>query len=155
MPSDIGVIFLIGILIPYDSPRLLSAKSKAAASPFTIALSEAGVKAGADVMNCVIIITVISAGNSSLYLASRILVGLARERRAPRFLGITDKRGVPWPALIFSNMFGFLALLKYAKGSGSGKVFGYLMSLSGVSTFIVWASESAASPKVYSKKQAI
>ena len=94
----------------------------------------------------VIIITFLSAGNSSLYLTSRILVGLAREGRAPRWMGHTNKRGVPWPALIFSNLFGLLALLKYAKGSGSGKVFGYLMSLSGVSTFIVWGSESPSFP---------
>lgn len=86
--------------------------------------------------------TVVSAGNSSLFLASRILVSLAREGRAPRFLGRTNSRGVPWPALIFSNLFGLLAMLKYAKGSGSGKVFGYLMSLSGVSTFICWAGAS-------------
>ncbi|KAK4048237.1 hypothetical protein OIV83_004942 [Microbotryomycetes sp. JL201] len=136
----ITVIFLLGILIPYDSPRLLNATSKAAASPFTIALQEAGVKAGADVMNSVIIITVISAGNSALYLASRILVGLAREGFAPRVFGVTSRRGVPYNALIFSNLFGLLALLKYARGSGSGKVFGYLMSISGVSTFIVWAA---------------
>ncbi|KAK4057232.1 hypothetical protein OIO90_001727 [Microbotryomycetes sp. JL221] len=106
----IAVIFMIGILIPYNSPKLLSATSKAAASPFTIALSEAGVR------------------------------GLAREGKAPRILGKTNSWGVPGPALVFSNVFGFLALLKYAKGSGSGKVFGYLMSLSGVSTFIVWAA---------------
>ncbi|KAM0789327.1 hypothetical protein ACM66B_000163 [Microbotryomycetes sp. NB124-2] len=136
----ITTIFIIGILIPYNSPRLLNATSKAAASPFTIALSEAGVRGGADVMNVIIIITVISAGNSALYLSSRTLVGLAREGFAPCVLGITNRNGVPWPALIFSNLFGLLALLKYAKGSSSGKVFSYLMSVSGVSTFIVWAA---------------
>lgn len=55
-------------------------------------------------------------------------------------MGHTNSRGVPWPALIFSNLIGLLSLLKYAKGSGSGKVFSYLMSLSGVSTFIVWGT---------------
>lgn len=161
-----GTVFLTGLVIPYTEPQLLNAASKAAASPFTIALSSAGIAAGAQVMNVIIIITVISAGNSSLYLCARILMNLAREGRAPRFLGITNKRGVPWPALLVSNTFGFLSLLKYAKGSGSGKVFSYLMNvsadggnptnapdfdwghadavfdnyqLSGVSTFIVWA----------------
>jgi yeast amino acid transporter len=66
-------------------------------------------------------------------------------------MGHTNKRGVPWPALIFSNLFGLLALLKYAKGSGSGKVFGYLMSLSGVSTFIVWGSESPSFPVLHAE----
>ncbi|ORY87449.1 amino acid permease [Leucosporidium creatinivorum] len=135
-----GSVFFIGLLIPYNNDQLLNAANKASLSPFTIALQAAGIKVGADVMNAVIIVTVLSAGNSSLYLTSRILVGLAREGRAPRWMGHTNKRGVPWPALIFSNIFGLLALLKYAKGSGSGKVFGYLMNLSGVSTFIVWGS---------------
>lgn len=83
----------------------------------------------------------ISAGNSALYLASRILVGLAREGRAPAILGTTNSRGVPWPALLLSNGMGLLSLLKYIGGTASGQVFSYLMSLSGVSTFVCWAGE--------------
>ncbi|KAM0748529.1 amino acid permease [Meredithblackwellia eburnea MCA 4105] len=135
----VGTITAIGLLIPFNHPSLLSVKVKAAASPFTIVLQEAGIRSGAALMNCVIIVTVISAGNSALYLSSRILVGLAREDQAPSIFARVNSHGVPWPALIFSNAISLLSLLKYAKGTASGQVFAYLMSLSGVSTFICWA----------------
>lgn len=75
--------------------------------------------------------------NSALYVASRSLVSLAKEGRAPRFFARTTKNGTPANALIFSNLLGLIAMLNYK--AGPGKVFNYLVTISGSATYIAWA----------------
>lgn len=75
--------------------------------------------------------------NSALYVASRSLVTLAKEGRAPRFFAKTTANGTPAYALIFSNALGLIAMLNYK--AGPGKVFSYLTTISGSATYIAWA----------------
>lgn len=75
--------------------------------------------------------------NSALYVASRSLVSLAKEGRAPRFFAKTTENGTPANALIFSNFLGLISMLNYT--AGPGKVFSYLTSISGSATYIAWA----------------
>jgi yeast amino acid transporter len=131
----VGMMFFIGILIPYDDPNLLSSSSRTARSPLTIALSDAGVLPAADLINGLIVIAVISAGNSSLYVSSRTIMFMARSGKAPKFLGKTNKHGVPWAALIFCNIFACIAFLSV--GSGAGKVYEALITLSGGLFFLI------------------
>lgn len=133
----VGMMFFIGILIPYNDPRLLGKGSKTAASPLTIALSDAHIAPAAHLINALIVISVISAGNSSLYVASRTITHMARNGMAPKFLGKADKRGVPWPALLFTNIFACIAFL--SQSGSAGTLYNALITLSGVATFIVWA----------------
>ncbi|KAL8885854.1 MAG: hypothetical protein Q9215_006350 [Flavoplaca cf. flavocitrina] len=134
----VGTMFFIGILIPHDDDRLLSAESKTAQSPFTIALSDAGLGAGASLINAVIVIAVISAGNSSMYVSSRTVLYMARNGKAPKLLGRVNKAGVPWVALLFSNLCACIAFLSVSKAAGA--VYEALITLSGVATFIVWGT---------------
>ncbi|KAI1118301.1 amino acid permease/ SLC12A domain-containing protein [Nemania sp. NC0429] len=133
----IGLIFFAGIIIPYDSKDLLTGTSKSALSPWTIALVNAGWDGAGNLLNVVMITAQLSSANSAIYVASRSLVALAHQGRAPRFFGVTTKNGVPVRAIVFSNALGLLALLNIA--SSPGKVFGYLISISGAATFIAWA----------------
>ncbi|RPA81683.1 general amino acid permease AGP3 [Ascobolus immersus RN42] len=135
----IGTLFFIGILMPYNEPRLLADGSRAARSPLTIALDHAGIAPAAHVINALIVISVISAGNSSLYVASRTILYMARSNKAPKFLGKTDTRGVPWAALIFTNIVACISFLSVAPGGGAGTLFEALITLSGMATFMVWA----------------
>lgn len=75
--------------------------------------------------------------NSALYVASRSLVSLAKERRAPNFFAKTTKNGTPVNALVFSNLLGLISMLNYK--AGPGKVFSYLITISGSATYIAWA----------------
>ena len=125
----VGMMFFIGILIPYTDDQLLSSTSRTARSPLTIALANAGIGPAAHLINGLIVIAVLSAGNSSLYVASRTIVFLARNGKAPYFLGRTNKHGVPWAALLFSNLFACVAFL--AVGPGAGVVYEALITLSG------------------------
>ncbi|KAF1999720.1 amino acid permease [Amniculicola lignicola CBS 123094] len=133
----VGMMFFIGILIPYNDSRLLGKGSKTAASPLTIALSDAKIAPAAHLINALIVISVLSAGNSSLYVASRTITHMARNKMAPKFLGWTDKRGVPWVALLFTNIFACIAFL--SQSSSAGTLYNALITLSGVAPFIVWA----------------
>ena len=132
----VGMMFFIGILIPWNDKRLLAKGSKTAKSPLTIALSDAGINAGASLINAVIVIAVISAGNSSLYVSSRTMLFMARNGKAPRILGKVNKSGVPWVALLFSNVIACIAFLSVSNSAGT--VYNALITLSGVATFIVW-----------------
>lgn len=122
-------MFFIGILIPYNDPNLLRSGSRTARSPLTIAMMNAGIQPAAHIINALIVISVISAGNSSLYVASRTILFMARNKKAPKWLGKTDKRGVPWVALLFSNLFACIAFISVS--SGGGTVYNALITLSG------------------------
>lgn len=79
----------------------------------------------------------LSSMNSALYVASRSLVNLAKDGRAPKFFAKTTKNGTPVHALVFSNFLGLVAMLNYK--AGPGKVFTYLVTISGSATYIAWA----------------
>lgn len=127
-------IFFLTLTVPYDDPNLLSAKSKTARSPFVIAFTRVGATAGAHAINAVILITMFSAVNSALYVGSRTLYGLAVEGLAPKIFAWTNKRGVPAYSLILMNLIGFLSLLNLS--SGAGVVYTWIISMTGVATFI-------------------
>ena len=93
-------IFVIAMLIPYTNPNLVrGGLEDIAISPFTIIFENAGLAFAAAVMNAVILTSVLSAGNSGMYASTRILWVLAKEGKAPKFLGKLNRNGVPINAL--------------------------------------------------------
>ncbi|MBQ0078737.1 MAG: amino acid permease [Eubacterium sp.] len=97
----LGTIFVVATLIPFTEPTLLeAAEDNVAASPFTIIFERAGFAAAASVMNAVILTSVLSCGNSSLYSASRTLQHMAERGDAPKFFAGLTKNGVPARAII-------------------------------------------------------
>lgn len=62
---------IVGCLVPYTDEKLLGASTDANASPFVIAVNNAGIKVVPSIMNVVILIAVLSVGNSSIYGSSR------------------------------------------------------------------------------------
>ncbi|WP_372008384.1 amino acid permease [Paenibacillus chitinolyticus] len=130
-------IFIIGLLIPYTSDNLISGDvENIAISPFTLVFEKAGLAFAASVMNAVILTSVLSAGNSGMYASTRMIWTLAREGKAPRFLGRLDKRGVPVVALIATAAVGMFAFL--ASMFGDGVVYIWLLNASGMCGFIAW-----------------
>jgi amino acid transporter len=134
-------IFLLGMVVPYDSKELKDASTKsnsAAASPFVVAISLAGIKVLPGFLNGCILLFVFSASNSDLYIASRTLHGLALKGHAPEFLARTDKRGVPFYALGLSASFCCLAFMNVS--SSSKVVFGYFVNLVTIFGLLTWIS---------------
>lgn len=130
-------IFVIAVLIPYTNPNLVrGGLEDIAISPFTIVFKNAGFAFAAAVMNAVILTSVLSAGNSGMYASTRILWVLAKEGKAPKFLGKLNSRGVPINALILTACVGMIAF--FASFFGDGVVYIWLLNASGMSGFIAW-----------------
>lgn len=131
---------VVGLLVPYNDERLLSAKSKVdiAASPFVIAIKDAGIDVLPSIMNVVILIAVLSVGNSSIFGSSRTLAALSAQGQAPRFLGYVDRKGRPLFAIIAASILGFIAFV--ADSNKQGEVLNWLVAISGLSGIITWGS---------------
>ncbi len=133
----IGAIFVIGTLIVWTDPNLLKTDTTDIAySPFTLVFERAGIAFAASAMNAVILTAILSAGNSGLYISSRMLYGLAQEGKAPKIFQKVTKNGVPMPALIATaavGLVGFIAGLISEHGA-----YTWLINISGLSGFIVW-----------------
>lgn len=135
-----GSAFFFGLTCPSNAAGLVSGSSKALKSPMTIAIQTAGWEGGVHLVNAFIFATCLSAVNSSIYIGSRTVLFMAQDGKAPRFLGTTDRRGVPIPAIVLTNLFGALAMMNV--NTGAGAAYTYIVNLSGVSTFLVWGSIS-------------
>jgi amino acid transporter len=137
-------VFLLGMIVPYNSPDLIFATSSkvnassASASPFVVAITLAGIKGLPGFLNGCILLFVFSASNSDLYIASRTIYGLASTGKAPAFLARTDRRGVPVYSLGLSAMFCLLAYLNTS--SDSRVVFGYFVNLVTIFGLLTWIS---------------
>ncbi|KAJ5902298.1 General amino-acid permease GAP2 [Penicillium taxi] len=130
---------IVGLLVPYTDSRLLASHAAdAKASPFVIAIENAGVKGLPSVMNVVIMIAVLSVGNSSVYGSSRTLAALAEQGQAPKFLAYIDRKGRPMWGIIVSAIIGLLCFL--AASSAEADVFAWLMAISGLSSIFTWGS---------------
>jgi yeast amino acid transporter len=135
-----GSAIFFGLTCPANADGLINGASRALRSPMTVAIQNAGWNGGVHLINSFIFITCLSAVNSSIYIASRTVLYMAQTRAAPRFLGYTNGRGVPVYAIIFTNLFGALSMMNVS--TGASKAYSYIVNLSGVSTFIVWAAIS-------------
>lgn len=134
-------VFLLGMAVPYDSNKLAfatDATTSAAASPFVVAIEVTGIHVLPGFLNGCFLIFVFSASNSDLYIASRTIHGLALKRQAPRFLAITDKRGVPYYSLGLSALITCIAFLNVS--TGSAEVFGYFVNLVSIFGLLTWIS---------------
>jgi amino acid transporter len=132
---------IVGVLVPYTDPGLIgSSSSDANASPFVIAVRNAGISVVPSIMNVVILIAVLSVGNSSIYGSSRTIAALADRGQAPKWLGYIDRSGRPLAAILFSSLFGFVAYIVAAGDDARGKAFTWMLAISGLAAIFNWAS---------------
>lgn len=135
-------VFFIGLLVPYDNPDLLTGESNANSSPFVIAAKLAGVKVLPGLINAILLFVVLSAANSNVYSGSRILLGLAQDGSAPKFVKLTTNKGVPYIAVLFTAAFGLLGFMNLSENGAT--VFNWLLNITAVAGFITWACVNAS-----------
>ncbi|WP_236712753.1 amino acid permease [Peribacillus muralis] len=133
-------IFVIGLIVPYTNESLQG--HTIMVSPFTMVFEKVGLAFAASVMNAIILTAVLSAGNSSLYVTSRMLYSMANEGLAPKMFGKLNKRGVPIWGLIVTSLVGMLAF--FASVFGDGVIYIWLMNAVGVTGFIFWLGIAAS-----------
>lgn len=126
----------IGVICPSDDPALTDGGHGAAASPWVVAIRNAGIHGLDSVINAVIITSAWSSGNSVLYMSSRSLYSMAVAGNAPAVFKRCTKGGVPYYAVLASASFAPLAYLSV--GSASSVVFNWLVSVLNTTGFISW-----------------
>ena len=130
---------LVGLLVPFDDGRLIGGSSSdAKASPFVIAINNAGITGLDSVMNVVIMISVLSVGNSSVYGSSRTLAALAEQGQAPKVFAYIDRQGRPLTAIGLASFLGILAFLAASKEADTAFI--WMAALSGLSSILTWGS---------------
>ncbi|KAK2750129.1 glyceraldehyde-3-phosphate dehydrogenase 1 [Myotisia sp. PD_48] len=136
----IASLTVVGLLVPYTEKALLTPDFSAdgKASPFVISIKNAMIEGLDSVMNVVIMIAVLSVGNSSIYGSSRTLAALAEQNQAPRFLAYIDRRGRPLFAIGVASAMGVLAFL--AASQKREEAFTWMMAISGLSSIFTWGS---------------
>jgi lysine-specific permease len=127
-------IFIISLLIPYTSPQL--AGSDVDVSPFTLVFKHYGITFAASFINAVILVAILSAGNSGMYASTRMLWYLSKRGHVPKIFSNINRRGVPLNALLATTLVASLAFL--SSFFGNGTVYFWLVNASSLCGFIAW-----------------
>ncbi|WWC96603.1 hypothetical protein V866_003472 [Kwoniella sp. B9012] len=132
------LIFVVGLLVPYNDSSLLQSTGTAASSPFVIAFQRAGIKALPSIINAAVLTSAFSAGSSLMYSVSRMLYGLSLRGYAPRILARTTKKGLPIVSLSFVTLFYALSFMTLSKGAST--VLNWLSNLNALIGYITWGT---------------
>ncbi|VEU20669.1 DEKNAAC101546 [Brettanomyces naardenensis] len=137
----ISTLILVGLLVPYNDPKLVPRDEGNAvnSSPLVLALAIAEIPWLPSVMNVVILVSIISVGNSAIYAASRTMVSLTQRGIAPKIFGYMDRCGRPLMAILLTLSVGCLSYLSLI-GDSAHTVFTWLLALSGLSSIFTWSS---------------
>ncbi|OGT30287.1 MAG: gamma-aminobutyrate permease [Gammaproteobacteria bacterium RIFCSPHIGHO2_12_FULL_35_23] len=127
-------MLVISFLIPYTSPLLMSTDLEV--SPFTMVFRQTGIIFAASLMNAVVLIAILSAGNSGMYASTRMLWYLAKQGHVPAIFAKVSRRGIPVYALLATALIGMMAFLSSLYGNGT--VYIWLVNASSLSGFIAW-----------------
>ncbi|MGW7527690.1 amino acid permease [Streptomyces sp. NPDC054783] len=126
----LGSILVVVSLLPWNDPSIAEQGS------YVAALNSLGIPNAGQIMNVIILTSVLSCLNSGLYTASRMAFSLGQRGDAPKAFARTTSRGVPMAAILASVVFGFVAVFfNYAYPD---TVFLFLVNSSGAVALFVW-----------------
>ncbi|GAA3071720.1 amino acid permease [Streptomyces glomeratus] len=126
----LGSILVVVSLLPWNDPSIKKQGS------YVAALDSLGIAHAGQIMNFIVLTSVLSCLNSGLYTASRMAFSLGRRGDAPKAFARTTGRGVPRTAIVASVLFGFVAVFFNYKFPDS--VFLFLVNSSGAVALFVW-----------------
>ena len=134
----------MGLVIPYNNPNLAHDDDvkNVAVSPFTLVFNQSGIEPATHIMNGVILTTILSAGNSGLYVCTRVLYALAQEGKAPKAFTRLTRTGIPIWCLIFTTIIS--TILFGLSFIGNKIIYQWLVNVTGVMGFIAWFGISLA-----------
>src|SRR5450830_1646965 len=131
----VGTIFVLATLLPREQAGLVE-------SPFVTVFTYIGIPYSADIMNFVIITALLSAANSGLYAASRMLWTLSDQGHLPKQFSNLTRMGTPLNAIVLSMFGGGASLLSSVFAADT--VYLALVSISGLAVVVVWMSIAAS-----------
>ncbi|OIK08878.1 amino acid permease [Bacillus sp. MUM 116] len=112
------------------------------ASPFVSAMDMIGVPYAADIMNFVIITSLLSVANSGLYTTTRMLYSLSNSKMAPKSFQKLSKKGVPLLALCTSMGISCISII--VSKVAAETIYTWILSVAGMASMLAWMSIAAS-----------
>ncbi|KAM3070515.1 hypothetical protein ACMFMG_010336 [Clarireedia jacksonii] len=141
VPFRVGFVYTLSIifvtlLVPSDDSRLLGG-SGITASPFVIAVTDAGVPVIPDILNAGMMCGILAISAESIYVSSRILRTMAHSKLIPEVFAKVDNAGRPRWALIITALTAIA--LTYINLSATGIIaLNWFVSISSSCYFFNW-----------------
>lgn len=132
----LGSLVIVGLLVPYNSDKLMGSGGSTSTSPYVLAALLHGVKVIPHIMNAVILNSVTSVATAAMYSSSRLLRSLAEQGYAPKWFDYVDRSGRPlraWLVSILAALFAFIASFDQ-----QDVVFNWLLSIVALSIVFIW-----------------
>ncbi|OAA67483.1 Amino acid/polyamine transporter I [Cordyceps fumosorosea ARSEF 2679] len=129
-------IFVVGLLVASDDPRLDGAGDSVTQSPFVIAAQAAHLPAIPSVVNAILISSAWSSANQALLSGTRALYALALEGQAPAVFLRTTRWGVPWACVALFAVFALLSFMSLS--AGALDAFYWFVSLTAAGVLVSW-----------------
>ncbi|KAI1638918.1 proline permease PrnB [Biscogniauxia mediterranea] len=126
----------IGATCNSNSSSLTTSTGNANASPWVIAIQNAGISTLPSIINAGILTSACSAAVSYLYMSSRSLYSLAVAGTAPAIFKTCNRYGLPYYAVLASSCFAPLAYMTC--NSEAGEVFNWFISLTSTGRYTSW-----------------
>ncbi|UYZ84408.1 amino acid permease [Entomomonas sp. E2T0] len=122
-------LFILMSLFPWNEIGL-------AGSPFVTIFEKLGIPYAPHILNVVVIVAAVSAINSDIFGAGRVMYGMAQNKQAPSAFLRINKNGVPWvTAIVLSITLGIGVYLNYLIPKN---VFVLIASIATFATVWVW-----------------
>ena len=132
----VGTIVVISALLPHQLTGL--GTHGVSSSPFVTVFDHIGIPYAVDIIRFVIITALLSAANSGLFAASRMMWSLSAKKQLPAVFSKVNTRGIPYIAVIVT-MFGALPGL-LSEHFAPETIFKNLLGVAAFTMVVVWMS---------------
>jgi lysine-specific permease len=110
-------------------------------SPFTTVLQQAHIPVAVDIMNAIVLSSVLSSANSIMYTSSRMLYSLSLNQKAPEIFSRTMKSRIPLFALIGT---GGIGLVLFMWGIFENTIYTILIYATSLAELLSWSTIAIA-----------
>lgn len=132
----VGTIVVISALLPHQMAGLDA--EGVSSSPFVTVFNNIGIPYAEDIIRFVIITALLSAANSGLFAASRMMWSLSYKKQLPAVFSKLNHRGIPYVAVIVT-MFGAVPGL-LSERFAPETIFKNLLGIAAFTMVVVWMS---------------
>ncbi|MCZ6903234.1 MAG: amino acid permease, partial [Rickettsia endosymbiont of Ixodes persulcatus] len=125
-------VLTLAVIMSLNPWRSIDAHS----SPFVQIFERLGLTSAATVLNIVVVTAALSAINSDIFAAGRMIYGMAQRGQAPAIMRRVSRNGVPWMTVVVMTAALFVGVvLNYAIEE---RVFVMIASVATFATIFVW-----------------
>ncbi len=132
----VGTILVVTALLPHQEAGL--AAEGVSSSPFVTVFQHIGIPYAEDIIRFVIITALLSAANSGLFAASRMMWSLSYNKQLPAVFSKVNARGIPYVAVIVTMIGGMPGLL--SEQFAPETIFTNLLGIAAFTMVVVWMS---------------